>query len=442
MALMDRWFLNLNVMSGPIPETLWLLTAAAAVVLLVRDRARDWVITALPAMAGGAMVGAAAVWISNATDAFGVTLPKGTGWWMAAAGAGLGLGVASLWHTAVWRKVLAGLVIVMAPLSAAMGINGGFGLTPTIADVVGVNTLPGVGALPTASPQPSTSHGTAEPLYLRWRPPAGMPTVGRVGTLSGAQRIPSTGGFVPRDATIYLPPAALVPSAPALPLVVMMNGHPGSPYPTFVEAALNKLAARHEGLAPIVIVADQLGGTVQQPACSPYSRFGNVAKYINTDVVRYARTHLNIIKNPRYWTIAGYSDGGACSLKWAAEYPKIWGNMISISGDVYPGAANGNTSLLEGFRGDRALQLSQMPAVFVKHNAGKFAGHVALFTAGGLDARFSGYARRNAEMLRAAGFTVTLTEIPGATHVGSALRDGLLDTFGQLYPVLGLSPRV
>lgn len=439
---MPRWFLNLNVMSGPLPEALWLLTAVVAVVLLVRDRTRRWVVTALPAVAGGAFVGVVAVWITDATDVFGVPMPKGTTWWMMLAGAGIGLGIASLWRTPVWRKALAGLLIVVAPLSAAMGINGGFGLTPTIADVFGVSTLPSVGALPaTHAPGSAAGPTVARPLYLTWKAPAGMPKVGRVGTLSGAERIPSTGGFVPRDASIYLPPAALVPGAPALPFVVMMNGKPGSPTPRFIEAALNKQAAAHHGLAPIVIVADQLGSPLQQPACSPYSTYGNVSEYVNTDIVRYARTHLNIIGDPRYWTIAGYSDGGACALKWATEYPKIWGNMISISGDRYPGASEPATSLRDGFRGSTALALSQRPAEFVARNAGQFAGHVALFTSGSLDARFSGYARSNAQMLQAAGFTTTLMQVRGATHVGTALSGGLTDAFTQLYPALGLAPR-
>ncbi|WP_344782933.1 alpha/beta hydrolase [Microbacterium kribbense] len=425
-------------MTGPIPAALWALTAIAGIVLLVRDGTRRWVITALPAVIGGAILGVGVVWYCNAADVFGVPLPHGTGWWMSLAGGGVGLGIATMWRSPWWRKALAALLIVMAPLSAAIGINAGFGLTPTIGDVFGVNTLPSVGRLP-----PATGHRArpaSEPLYRTWRPPATMPKVGRVGTLSGALKIPSTGGFVPRDATIYLPPAALVPNAPALPLVVMMNGKPGSPNPSHVQAALNRLAAAHHGLAPIVIVADQLGSPGHQPACSPYSQFGNVSRYFNSDIVRYARTHLNIIDDPADFTIAGYSDGGACAVKWASEYPKIWGNVISISGDLFPGASDPATALKEGFRGSKAHDLSQRPAVFVTANAGRFAGHHAFFTGGSLDPRFSGYALRNAEMLQRAGFGVWLHEITGATHVGTALSGGLLAAFGQLYPLLGLAP--
>ncbi len=435
---MDRWFLNLNVMSGPIPAAVWVITAIVGIVLLVRDHTRNWIITALPAVLGGAGLGVGIVWWCNASDAFGVPLPHGTGWWMSLAGGGIGLGIASLWRTHWWRKAVAGLLIVLAPLSAGLGINAGFGLTPTIADVLGINTLPSVGALP-ALPAHHDAH-PGRPIDLTWRPPAGMPDKGRIGTLSGAERIPSTGGFAPRDATIYLPPAALVPDAPALPLVVMMNGKPGRPNPSYVRTALDTLAARHHGLAPIVIIADQLGSPSRQPACSPYSVFGNVSRYFNTDIVRYARSHLNVLTSPKDWTIAGYSDGGACALKWAAQYPKIWGNMISLSGDLFPGASEPRTSLAQGFRGSQVRDLAQRPSVFVAENRLQFAGHHAFFTAGALDPRFSGYAVQNAELLRRAGFTVSLQEIAGATHVGTALSGGLLAAFGQLYPVLGLAP--
>lgn len=442
---MVRWLLNVNVSDGHVPVALWVITAAIVVVLLVRDDARRWTTTALPAIAAGVCAGAAAVWVCDATDVFGVPLPHGTGWWMALAGGGIGLGVASLRHTTVWRKVLAGALIVAAPLSAGMGINAGFGLTPTVADVFGVNTLAAVGRLPRVQRADAAPHigvtPTPRDLYARWRPPADMPRKGRIGTLTGAQRIPSTGGFTPRDPTIYLPPAALVHHAPALPFVVMMNGKPGRPDPNFVAGALNRLAATHRGLAPIVIIADQLGAEdSQQPACSPYSVYGNVATYIDVDIPRYARTHLNIIHNPRYWTIAGYSDGGACALKWATQYPRVWGNMISISGDKFPGASEPVAALRDGFRGDVGLDEASRPAVFAARNRGRFAGHVAVFTGGALDARFSGYARENAEMLSRAGFTVTEHEIPGATHVGPALSDGLLFAFAEMYPPLGLAP--
>ena len=59
-----------------------------------------------------------------------------------------------------------------------------------------------------------------------------------------------TDGYAPRDAALYLPPAALVADPPRLPLIVFMMGQPGTPDPTSLAAALNAYAASHTGLCP------------------------------------------------------------------------------------------------------------------------------------------------------------------------------------------------
>lgn len=140
--------------------------------------------------------------------------------------------------------------------------------------------------------------------------------------------IPGTlSGFTARPAGIYLPPAALVDSPPALPLVVMMMGQPGDPDPRFAAESLNEFAAQNRGLAPIIIVADQLGNSLVDDLCLDTARFGNAETYINKDVVDWARSNLNVIGDARHWTVAGYSHGGQCAISFGAKYPEIWGNI-------------------------------------------------------------------------------------------------------------------
>lgn len=140
--------------------------------------------------------------------------------------------------------------------------------------------------------------------------------------------IPGTlSGFTARPAGIYLPPAALVDSPPALPLVVMMMGQPEDPDPRFAAESLNEFAAQNRGLAPIIIVADQLGNSLVDDLCLDTARFGNAETYINKDVVDWARSNLNVIGDARHWTVAGYSHGGQCAISFGAKYPEIWGNI-------------------------------------------------------------------------------------------------------------------
>ncbi|MEN2738066.1 alpha/beta hydrolase-fold protein [Microbacterium sp. X-17] len=433
---MLNWFWSIAVIDGPLPYTIWALTAAGAVVLLVRRWTARWTLRLLIAVLLGAILGVGAVLFLDVTNLLGTKTPGPTAWWAAGSFAILGIGIVSLWDSALWRRIVAIVVIVLSLLSAALGINAGFGIDRTIGNMFGVSALDSIGDLngPTASP---TATG---PLYASWNPPADMPKTGKVGLLSGANAIPSSAGFVPREASLYLPPAAQVSNAPPLPLVVMMMGQPGNPDPSFIAAALDEFAAQNKGLAPIVIVADQLGDANQDPVCANSDRYGGVATYFNVDIPAYAKAKLNILHDPKYWTLAGYSNGGACSFTWGAQHPELWGNLVSISGDEYPGAEIRDQVIRDVYHGDAAAFDANTPASWLAKNAGAFRGHIAVFTGGEKDAGFLPAAQKNAQLAQGAGFTTTLYVVPGAGHLGDAVRGGLTAAFQVLYPALGLSP--
>src|SRR5687767_9661617 len=126
-----------------------------------------------------------------------------------------------------------------------------------------------------------------------------MPTVGQQGT----QEIPGTqSGFDARPAGIYLPSAALVDDAPALPPVILMMGYPGNPDQSYIAAILDEFAAQNKGLPPIAVVADQIGNG-GDPACADSAAFGNAETFIKTDVVNWAKLNLNVIQDPKYWVV-------------------------------------------------------------------------------------------------------------------------------------------
>lgn len=432
-----NWLLNLNIIDGPLPVVVWALTGICVIVLLLRRPTRSWIRRALIGVLGGALVGVLLVYLVNVTNVFHAQLSALVVFWVGGAFAALGLAVVSLWDSGVGRKIVAIVLIPLALVSATFGVNASFGIYRTLGDLLGVSSLEAVGGLtgPAAASQP------AGPVYATWNPPADMPAQGKVGLLTGDNAIPSTAGFQPRDASIYLPPAAQVPNAPPLPFVVMMMGMPGNPDPSFIAAALDEMAAKNRGLAPIVIVADQLGDPSQDPACADSAKYGGVSTYFNHDIVNYARTKLNIIDDPRYWTIAGFSNGGACAFTWGTQYPQIWGNIMSISGDRFPGVETQNQTLQDVYGGDRAAYDAAKPAAWIEKNKGKFAGHVAIFTAGEKDSLFLPDSTDNAALARQAGFTTTLYIVPGADHSAVALQAGLAKAFEVLYPVVGLAPQ-
>ena len=90
-----------------------------------------------------------------------------------------------------------------------------------------------------------------------------IPKQGMVGTVS----IPATQShFAARKAVIYPPPPALAANPPVLPLLILFTGQPGSPTEMFtsgqVPVMLDSYAAAHAGLAPIAVVPDLFGSTI------------------------------------------------------------------------------------------------------------------------------------------------------------------------------------
>ena len=425
---------QLPVISGPVPWIVYAIAIALVVVLLARKPTLRWVLTAVIGIAAGAILGLGIYLIANALNAFGNPLPLEVGLWAGAAFAGVGLAIVSLWRSPVWRKIVASFAIIWFLITAMIGINAFYGLNPTLGSIFGISASNPID-IPTPAPTPAPTETTAGPLYETWTPPADMPTVGQQGT----QAIPGTvSGFNARDAGIYLPPAALVAEAPALPLVILMMGYPGNPDQSYIAAILDQFAASNKGLAPIVVVADQIG-TGGDPACADSTAFGSAETYIKTDVVNWAKQNLHIIDDPKYWVIAGYSNGGGCAIKYGAEEPDVFKNILDISGEEFPGSEDPNDVIAQIYGGDEAAFEAAKPINIMAANTGRYEGVTAVFTAGGNDPEYVQNAQDVSNAAQAAGMTVVNFVVPGAGHVVDALNGGLQEGFEVLYPVLELS---
>ena len=432
---MPRWLLELNLADGPVPWIVWGIAVAGVIALLLRPLRRGWVVRALIGLVVGAAIGwGLAAW-SDATNAFELPLPAAVKWWTIAGFATIGLSIVSLWDSRWWRKAVAILTVLASVLSMGIGINQAFGLDRTLGDILGVNTL---GPLDHFAPPLKPGQDPPASLVDTWKAPADMPERGRFGTLSGDNAPRSTAGFKPRNATIYLPPAALVKDPPALPVVVFMMGLPGYPNPHPMVDVMNEFAAKHDGLAPIVIIADQLGAQNQNPGCIDSAAYGGVETYFNTDIPNWIRGHLRVLPDPKHWTISGYSNGGACAFIYGARHPDIWGNIATASGEPWSGFGDPK-SVEKVFRGDQAAFDANKPQAILAEHPGAYDGHYAIFAAGALDKKYGPANKVSAGLAEAAGFTTTYYLVPNATHTGPGLRGGLEKAFDVLYPHLGLS---
>jgi enterochelin esterase-like enzyme len=404
--------------------------------LPAQPRSRARLLATAIGLTAGAALGAGLAWTLSASNAFGVALDLTTTVWATATFAAIGVAVASLWRSAAWRRLLAVVAIIAFAAAGYVGINADFGLDRTVADVAGISTrttltLPVVTPRPT--PVPTLLAGGA--LWANWHAPAGMP-------MAGAQAqvvIPNTlSGFKARPAGLYLPPAALTPNPPALPLVIMMMGQPGNPDPSFSAAVLDRFAAQHEGLAPIVLVADQIGNPSVDTLCLDTARHGKSETYITRDVVAWARLHLHVLQDAAHWTIAGYSNGGECALSFGVKYPQIWGNVLDISGEQYPGADRPAATLASDFGGSRAAYDAAKP---LNELAGRqYPDTCGIFTVGSNDGGYRTQAKAVYAATTAAGWKTIYFEVLNGGHVLGALNGGLQEGYTVLYPRLGLAP--
>lgn len=431
---MNRFVLSFELIDSPL-LTVCVVVAGLGALGVVLWRPRRVLRTVVIALTAGLAMYVIARLLEH-VDAFQGPLPVGAALWTAGGIAVAAVGVVGMCRRPWGRRAMGAVTVLAALLAAALGVNASYGVTHNLAAILGVQALDPA-TLPT---QDGVVDGDPATLFQRWEPPPGMPAHGTVSALTGGTRIP-TGQFAARDASLYLPPAALVPSPPALPLLVFMMGQPGSPDPTALAKALDAFAANHRGLAPIAVVVDQLSAPEKDPVCVDSAAYGAVSTYINQLVPQWAAQKLNVVQDHRYWTIGGFSNGGACAALYGAQHPDTWGQLLDVSGNEFPGSEHVDETVRVVFGGDATAFAATKPAaVMAAAPAGTYAGHTAVFTWGGDDTTYGPGQQSNAQAAQSAGFTTLTHVVEGTGHTGEALDGGLAFGVDALGPVLGLAP--
>jgi poly(3-hydroxybutyrate) depolymerase len=437
--------LTLNIVDGTVVIVFSLLSAVALGYLVVRRSTPDpesgrrvlrqhptwrWLLTVLAGAGVGAVVAVVILFLCEVVfNVFGLPLDPDTRAWAVAAFAAVGVAVVNLWHARWWRKSIAAVAIVLFAATATLGINAGYGLNPTLGSLLNVNTGHAL-AVPRSAKTPAPIPSVPpRPLWQTWKPPAGMPTSGQFGTV----KIPNTAsGFVARPAYLYLPPAALVPNPPALPVLIMMMGQPGGPESSALFLpTLNSMAAANRGLGPIVLTIDQIGSPTKNPLCID-SPAGKVHTYVMTDVVNFIRTSLHVAPGRRYWAVGGYSNGGECALSFGAKHPDVFGSILDISGEIGPSLGSPSTTLRLGFGGNTAAYDAEQPLNIMKLT--HYSDMLAIFTSGAKDTVYTPQGAIAEAAAKSAGMTTARFIGPGVGHRADAILFGLPKGLPLLYP--------
>ncbi|WP_282360932.1 alpha/beta hydrolase-fold protein [Arthrobacter sp. AL05] len=341
------------------------------------------------------------------------------------------------------RKFIAPVAMAVLILGAVLEVNAYFGAYRTLGDLTGastaaIQTLPeGAQLVPGTADQPGPGPKGA-PLAATWVKPAGLPAAG---TINSVQIPGAASGFVARSAYVYLPPAYQADTGPALPVLVLVAGQPGSPVDWVVaggvKTAMDNFAAAHNGLAPVVVIPDVNGSATGNTMCMD-SRIAKADTYLSTDVPAWIKATLRVDPDPTRWAIGGFSFGGTCALQMESLHPDVYPSAIDLSGEAEPALGPDRAATIgQAFGGDTAAFDAVVPLHVL---AARHYAHSRIYLAAGAqDGTFAGYQARVADAAAKAGMDVTTALVPGQGHSWEVPRQSLAPAMDWLAPILGLS---
>jgi S-formylglutathione hydrolase FrmB len=239
--------------------------------------------------------------------------------------------------------------------------------------------------------------------------------------------IPGTASaFKARNAVIYLPPAYAADPRPLLPVLVLLPGQPGGPEDWFIAGeaakAMDTFASQHQGLAPVVVVADPSGSTFASTLCLDTGR-GNAETYLARDVPAWIEANLQVDTDHRVWGVGGYSYGGTCALQLAIRTPEVYPSFIDISGQKEPTLSSRRKTANEAFGGDASASTQVNPLdILATASLPEVGGYLAV---GDRDVEFKPQQQRVLAVCRRARLQIQYHELPGA-HSWAVWRPALV----------------
>lgn len=433
---------GIGLLTGGFPVTVYTLAAAGGLYLLLRRR-RGWPAVVVAAAAVSALLAVATGWfLVHVAAESAQELPGPVSAWIGVGFLAVVLGALNIAGTGRRRRILAVASVTMLLLGATLQVNAYFGAYRSLDDLTGASTsaiaaLPAAsGQAPLGSPVPGAA-GDRGPVAATWVKPAGLPAAG---TMNSVQIPGTVSGFAARTGYVYLPPAYQGAAGPALPVLVLVAGQPGSPVDWIraggVQTAMDDFAAAHDGLAPIVVIPDVNGSDTANTMCMD-SRIAKAGTYLSTDVPAWIKATLKADSNPARWAIGGFSFGGTCALQMASLHPDIYPSAIDISGEAEPAlGADRTATIARAFGGDTRAFDAVAPLNVLA--AGHYTHSRIYFGAGAQDGTFSAYQALVADAAAKAGIEVKTALVPGLGHSWEVARQSLAPAMDWLAPALGL----
>lgn len=436
--------LDASLLHGPLPITLWLL-GAAAIIFLVARRSRRWWLFALASAVAAAVLSFAVVWAAiHVFFWWSEDLPPVVTWSLSAALWALILGCTTALgglrrppasRTTAARRLLSLGAMALVLLVSGGQVNAYFGEYPTVGSLLG--RQPTAQAIPVPAQQHALdSRFRASPVGRDWKAPEGLPAKG---TLISAN-IPGTlSGFTARDAIVYLPPAYSAVERPILPVLVLISGQPGSPQSwlrsTNLIYDLDEYAARHDGLAPLVVMPDPNGSDQGNTMCMD-SKVAKADTYMSRDVPNWINSHLDADTNPDHWAVGGFSYGATCSLQMVTRHPKLFHTFMAIAPEREPSLAADRTVTVDlAFGGDAVAFNALLPlTLMAEHHYPNTRGW---FATGSSDTTYAANVTVLEAAAHRAGMRTQSASFPGG-HSWAVANEALQPGLKFVYSRIGL----
>ncbi len=233
--------------------------------------------------------------------------------------------------------------------------------------------------------------------------------------------IPSTStGFEPRDAQVYLPPAWFAKPRPALGVVLLLAGTPGTPEDWTrggdADVTSDAYAALHAGRTPVLVMADNNGTFAGDTEC-----VGPVENYLTQDVPAFASKRFSLPSDPQAWAVGGLSEGGMCGLMLAIRHPDVFQTFLDYSGLLGPRSGDDNSvgnTVAELFGDNESAFNAHEPLTILE--SARLTGMGAWFEVGTDDPGPHAAQRELVTAARRAGITTCAVEIAGGEHTIAA----------------------
>lgn len=427
---------DIRLVDGPLFWAAWAAGAVGAVHLLWR-RGRHWALVPVLAAVSAALIVAAVHWLLiYVFSTFPEELPREVLGWSVPAVVGVLLWITRL-GSAGWKgRAAATAAMLGVILLSSVQMNAYFGLNRTVGDLLGT----AVARIPPLEAGLTRQAGRAVPVQLtEWVTPEGLPSEG---VLRKADIPGTSSGFDAREAYIYLPPAYLSPERPALPVLVLFSGQPGGPADWLTGGSLrshmDRFSARHNGVAPVVVVVDPNGSSSGNSLCMD-SRIAKADTYLSVDVPRWISETLDVGAERRNWGVGGFSFGGTCAMQLGTRHPELYSSILAFASEQEPALAKEREKTVEAsFGGDTKAFEAQTPLYLMNRHS--FEGSAVHFAAGAADPEFAGYMDVLSAAARETGFEVEVRRIANSGHSWETVSKGMPDALDFLASRWGIAP--